>query len=143
MKSIKPPTLFTRQPRSIAEHWNHFKGFFFPHFFCFSFLFIFFSSSKLASELRDWMLYYSLPLLHNILPEVYFYHWSTFVCAMWILLSPKITIEQLNFAEVLLQCFEELFKELYGIYIYLYLYFFEKKKLLITIMNQKVLKIVQ
>ena len=44
----RPPTEFTRSPRSIKTHLSYWK----------------------ASEFRNWLLFYSLPLLVNILPPL-------------------------------------------------------------------------
>ena len=59
----RPPSEFSRAPRSINKHLSYWK----------------------ASELRNWMLFYSLPLLLDHLPSLYFHHYALFVCAMHIL----------------------------------------------------------
>ena len=53
---------FTRPPRSIISHLAFWK----------------------ANEFRVWLLFYSLPLLLNSLPPLYFHHFSLLVCAMHI-----------------------------------------------------------
>jgi hypothetical protein len=55
-----PPSEFTRPPRSIKKHFKYWK----------------------ASELRYWVLYYSLPLLLDNLPSLYWHHYALLVCAM-------------------------------------------------------------
>lgn len=67
-----------------------------------------------ASELRKWLLYYSLPLLLNIFPSLYWHHYALLVCAMHKLLSDKITVSQIDAAEQMLFDFCRLLPELYG-----------------------------
>ena len=87
-----PPHDFSRIPRSIKKHRKFWK----------------------ASEFRNWLLYYSLPLLMNILPPLYLHHFSLLVCAMHILLQSQITEVQIQAAEEMLLSFHELIPELYG-----------------------------
>lgn len=87
-----PPSELSRPPRSISKHMNYWK----------------------ASELRSWLLYYSLPLLIHCLPSLYFHHYSLFVCAIHILLQDSITEESLLAAEQMTTDFIELTRELYG-----------------------------
>ena len=61
----KPPSEFTRSPRSIQKHLSYWK----------------------ATELKYWLLFYSLPLLLHQLPSLFWHHWALFVCAMHILLK--------------------------------------------------------
>lgn len=49
---IKPPNTITRVPRSIQQYRNYWK----------------------ASEYRAWLLFYSLPVMLNILPNEYLVH---------------------------------------------------------------------
>lgn len=55
-----PPNEFSRPPRSISEHVKFWK----------------------ASELRNWLLYYSLPLLLDFLPALFWHHYALLVCAI-------------------------------------------------------------
>ena len=64
----RPPTEFSRSPRSIKKHLKYWK----------------------ASELRNWLLFYSLPLLLNKLPPLFWHHYALLVCALHILLSDGI-----------------------------------------------------
>ncbi len=59
----RPPHDFTRAPRSIQKHRSHWK----------------------ASEYRNWLLYYSLPLLVPHLPPLYLHHYALLVTALHIL----------------------------------------------------------
>lgn len=52
LMQIKPPSTITRVPRSIREHRNYWK----------------------ASEYCSWLLYYSIPVMLNILPADYIGH---------------------------------------------------------------------
>ena len=87
-----PPHDFTRPPRSIVSHLSYWK----------------------ASEFRNWLLYYSLPLLKHFLPPLYLHHFSLLVCAMHILLQTDLSNAQCNAAEEMLQDFYKLLPELYG-----------------------------
>lgn len=87
-----PPHEFTRSPRSISSELSYWK----------------------ASEFRYWLLFYSLPLLVNVLPPLYLHHMSLLVCAMHILLSKDITVEECCAAEEMLLDFYHLLPELYG-----------------------------
>ena len=87
----RPPHEISRCPRSIL-HRNYWK----------------------ASELKNWLLYYSLPLLQGYLPPLYLHHFALFVCAVHILLQEKITSDQINAAELMLNEFYDMVPDLYG-----------------------------
>lgn len=86
-----PPEEFSRSPRSICSHRNYWK----------------------ATELKQWLLYYSLPILKTKLSPLYWHHYSLLVCAMHILLRDQITNNQLSVTEMMLEDFCSIFKELY------------------------------
>ncbi len=88
----RPPGEFSRPPRSIKKDLNYWK----------------------ASELRNWLLYYSLPLLLGHLPSLYWHRYALLVCALHILLNNRITLSQVDAAGQLLHDFYVLFPELYG-----------------------------
>lgn len=88
----RPPSEFSRPPRSIQKHFKYWK----------------------ASEFRYWLLYYSLPLLLHHLPSLYWHHYALLVCAMHIMLSDSITQAQIDAAEQMLSDFYHLMPELYG-----------------------------
>ena len=83
---IKPPLTITRTPRSIEQHRSYWK----------------------ASEYRNWLLFYSLPVMFSILPMEYLAHHMLLVEGIHTLLKSSITSSQLNKAEKLLQhyCFK-------------------------------------
>ncbi|XP_064462215.1 uncharacterized protein LOC135372635 [Ornithodoros turicata] len=89
--SIKPPHCFTRLPRTITERafWK-------------------------ASEWRLWVLFYSLPCTHGILPERYWRHFAKLSHALHILLAEKITHQMIHKAEHLLEQFVSRAAALYG-----------------------------
>ena len=68
----------------------------------------------LASELQSWLLYYSLPCLHGILPDKYLAHFACFVEGIYILLGDAITPTQLSRAKYLLCLFYKDYQALYG-----------------------------
>ena len=88
----RPPHEFSRPPRSIKKHFKYWK----------------------ASELRNWLLFYSLPLLLDILPPLYWHHYALLVCAMHIMLNDSISHAQVDAAEQMLRDFCILLPELYG-----------------------------
>lgn len=69
-----------------------------------------------GSELRSWLLYYSLPVLVDVLPVVYFKHFSLLVASIHTLTSDYIKIEALDAAEGWLKKFYIQYEELYGMY---------------------------
>ncbi len=87
-----PPSEFSRPPRSIKKHLKYWK----------------------ASEFRNWLLFYSLPLLLGHLPSLYWHHYALLVCALHILLKDRISLSQLDAADQLLHDFYKLYAELYG-----------------------------
>lgn len=88
----RPPSEFSRPPRSLEKHLSYWK----------------------ASEFRNWMLYYSLPLLLGKLPSLYWHHYSLLVCAIHILLKDRISLAEIDAAEKMLNDFYALVPELYG-----------------------------
>lgn len=65
---IRPPNFIARLPRSLSDM-SHFK----------------------AAELKNFLLFYSLPCLYGILPEDQYNHFSLLVYSVYILLQQKIT----------------------------------------------------
>ena len=89
---LHPPHDFSRAPRSISRHRKHWK----------------------ASEFRNWLLYFSLPLLVSTLPPLYLHHFSLLVCAIHILLQSKLSDVHIQAAEEMLKDFYSMLPELYG-----------------------------
>ncbi|XP_035697167.1 uncharacterized protein LOC118430408 isoform X2 [Branchiostoma floridae] len=89
--ALKVPDCISHRPRSITEkhHWK-------------------------ASEFRSWLLYYSMPLLHDVLPAEYVAHYFLLVSAIWTLASDDITTADLTTAGLRLDAFCKSFEELYG-----------------------------
>ncbi len=90
--SQRPPSELSRPPRSIQKHLSYWK----------------------ASELSNWLLYYSLPVLMDILPAMFIHHYALLVCALHILLQDSLTPSQIEAAEEMLCDFVLLLPELYG-----------------------------
>lgn len=88
----RPPHDFSRAPRSIKKHRKYWK----------------------ASEFRNFLLYYSLPILADALPPLYFHHFGLLVCAMHILLLSQISDSLIRAAQSMLDDFYSLCPELYG-----------------------------
>lgn len=88
--AIKPPDTVGRYPRALAEisHWK-------------------------ATELKNWLLHYSLPVMHSILQPLYLLHWSLLVGAVGILTSDSIDQNDLQEADAMLQDFVLLMATLY------------------------------
>lgn len=89
----RPPHDFSRAPRSLEKHRKYWK----------------------ASEFRNWLLYYSLPILKSILPPLYWHHYALLVCAMHILLQSELTEIKIEAAEQMLKDYYILLPELYGL----------------------------
>ena len=68
-----------------------------------------------ARDWENWMLYYSIPVLSQFLPQIYVEHWLGLVEALYILLQTEITYEDLNKSEKLLREFVFDTQNLYGI----------------------------
>ena len=88
----RPPSEFSRPPRSIQGDLSYWK----------------------ASELRNWLLFYSLPLLLGCLPPLYLHHYALLVCALHVLLKESNCNSQIDAAEAMLSDFVTLLPELYG-----------------------------
>ena len=88
----RPPHEFSRPPRSIDKHLKYWK----------------------ASELRNWLLFYSLPLLLSFLPSLYWHHYALLVSAMHIMLGDNVTHAQVDAADQMLVDFCMLLPDLYG-----------------------------
>lgn len=91
LQQIKPPPEFCRSPRSVSsmKQWK-------------------------ASEFRAWLLYYSIPVLTDILPADYIYHLSLLVSALHILLDDAILLTDIDKAHALLEHFYQLAPGLYN-----------------------------
>ena len=69
----------------------------------------------IGSELRSWLLFYSLPVLFNILPTPYYDHLVLLVSSIYTLTSDWITAQNLSAAETSLKKFNMQYMELYGV----------------------------
>ncbi|XP_064462710.1 uncharacterized protein LOC135373439 [Ornithodoros turicata] len=89
--SIKPPHCITRLPRSVTDraHWK-------------------------ASELRNWLLFYSIPCTADVLPREHWRHLAKLSEAVHILLREKISERDLARADELLKDFVGRCIALYG-----------------------------
>lgn len=88
---LKPPGQFHRSPREIS-HIKLWK----------------------ASELRAWLLFYSLPILQHYWPSEYVHHWSLLVFSIHLLLSSRITISDIEVVDSALKTFYLRVPEMYG-----------------------------
>lgn len=89
---IKPPNVITRTPRSMLKNLAHFK----------------------ASELRAFLLYYSLPCLWGLLEEDYFQHLLLLVNAIFLLLQDSIPPSNIERSSSMLVHFCTRMEALYG-----------------------------
>ena len=90
--NIKPVDYVMRLPRNIEKDYASLK----------------------ATEYQSWLLYYGLPCLKGILPELYLGHFSLLSEAVHLLLSDTMDTEILNRASMLLDLFYQQFQQLYG-----------------------------
>ena len=70
-------------------------------------------ASFMADEWKHWILIYSLYALHELIPDVHYKCWSTFVFACRLLCLPIVTRTQINEAHILLADFCSTFERLY------------------------------
>ena len=68
----------------------------------------------LGSEMRNWLLFYSLPVLNGVLPNPYLSHYSLLVAGLLLLTSDQISQDDLRNAELYLKEFYVKYPELYG-----------------------------
>lgn len=68
-----------------------------------------------ANELRSWLLFYSIGVLHNILPKKYLNHYIHLIKCIEILLKTTILKEDLVIARRHMQIFLKDFERLYGL----------------------------
>lgn len=89
--SIKPPDIVGRLPRSLDDlkHWK-------------------------ATELKNWLLHYSVGVLRNVLNPLYLFHWTLLVGGIGTLCADSISNDDLNDADNMLQDFVLLMGILYG-----------------------------
>uniref|UniRef100_A0A7M5V8K1 Uncharacterized protein n=1 Tax=Clytia hemisphaerica TaxID=252671 RepID=A0A7M5V8K1_9CNID len=92
LENMRPLDVISRRPRPLSGNIGHLK----------------------ANELRSWLLYYSLPCMECILPEIYWNHFALLVEATHILLADKISKDDLSWAESCLDLFYKYFEELYA-----------------------------
>lgn len=95
LESIKPPNYITRHITDISK-------------------------SLKASECLFWLLFYSLPIVREILDEKLVQHWMLFVSALFILLKKNIKESDLEIADQMLNSFVEQIKDIYGESAYTY-----------------------
>jgi hypothetical protein len=91
MNSIKPPQCMERLPRDLEQNYSHLK----------------------ATELQAWLLYYALPCLSGILPDIYLQHFALLSEGIHLLLGDHITPENLKRAREILSKFFRDFCDLY------------------------------
>ena len=89
--SIKPPDIVGRLPRALEDlkHWK-------------------------ATELKNWLLHYSVAVLRKTLDPIYFFHWTLLVNGIGILCSDSISNDDLRNADAMLRDFVILMGILYG-----------------------------
>ena len=91
--SMKPPKFIQRRPQSIEKDLGNFK----------------------ASQLKDLILYYSLPILDGILPKKYYEHFELFVSGITLLSKKEVTEQDRIKANQLLHQFVKEYQQLYGV----------------------------
>ena len=71
-----------------------------------------------GSELKSWLLFYSLPVLKGILPQPYYSHYTLLVASVHMLTSDYIVPGELDLCEQWLRKFYKDYMELYGNYLF-------------------------
>lgn len=82
LTQICPPTTITRAPRSLSMVRDY-----------------------KAAEYRNWLIYYSIPCLYDVLPQHVIDHWILFVYGIYTLLQEEITLQEIDEAEHVLDLF--------------------------------------
>ena len=90
--SIRVTNNISRTPRALSAHFKYWK----------------------ASEFRSWILFYSLPLLADLMEKTYFFHYACFVEAVHLLSGSSISIEDIERSNQNLMYFVLMFESLYG-----------------------------
>ena len=67
-----------------------------------------------ASELKLWLLTYSIPVLHDIMKSLFLYHYAAFVEGIFLLSCDSISPDDLLQSDKLLRYFVFMFRDLYG-----------------------------
>lgn len=67
-----------------------------------------------ATEFREWLVHFSVPVLLNILEEETYLHYILFVSAISTFVRDDLKKDDINFAEHCLQDFCKLFPKIYG-----------------------------
>lgn len=90
IQSLCPPSIIQRFPRKLSEiaYWK-------------------------ASELKTWLLYYSIPLLHDLMDKSYFDHYKLLVFAISLLNLPSISHDMIDRASLALNKYVSQFASLY------------------------------
>ncbi|XP_048246521.1 uncharacterized protein LOC125377412 [Haliotis rufescens] len=88
---IQVPDFIARQPSSIAEH-AHWK----------------------ATECREWLIHFSIPVLRGLLKYPVSVHYFLLVYAMSLLTKEVVTVEDISVAEDMLTDFCTVFPDIYG-----------------------------
>ena len=69
-----------------------------------------------ASECREWLLHFSVPVLDGVLPPLMYVHYTLLVSAINLLNKEKVQMDEISYAEILLLDFCRVFPEVYGEY---------------------------
>lgn len=122
LEKITVPHDMDRKPRSLKDL-KHWKGImcnmrrlvvihisYYIHWF-----YYIYHISTIASEVQHFLLYFGLPLLKPHIHHEVFHHITLLSTGLWILLKRKITVEEIGFAEDLLNAFCQHMKSIYGI----------------------------
>jgi hypothetical protein len=93
LEKIKHPNFCTRHTRPFTGHLSFYT----------------------TSELKNWLMYFSIPILQQIMTREYFEHYFFLVEAMFLLHQDSISQEDLIKADCLLHKFVSAFEKLYGL----------------------------
>lgn len=88
------------------------------------YMYIVFMHTGKGAQLREWLLYYSVPVLHEILPSSLLNHYCYLVAGVHIVLADSITNVQMDCAD---SCFYEFYSQFsanYGKFFCIYLQLF-------------------
>ena len=115
--SIKVTDKMSRVPKSLKE-FSNWKGMYCTCTLCCVACFesAIYACIPAGAELRNWLLFFSLPVLREILPSPYLSHFALVVSAVYMFSTDNISQQSLLTGRCLLKQFHREFSGLYGIF---------------------------
>ena len=120
--NICPTEEFQRLPRSLSDTMKFWKGWLsclhLNYYYLYACMYVHFVIFFTAHEIKAWLMYYSVPVLDGILPQVFLDHHVQLVSCLQLLLQDVIKPEDIAEANRLARSYCSNFQQLYGKFIY-------------------------